>query len=127
MKIRLLTSGFAIWAAATLYLRLDGQRLLHPRPWPATLALFALSFAAMALLARRLCRKARLPSDQWPAGGISLALPTLLFDPFSSAFFSAIFPNIAAEMAGVFGGWMLVCCAGALLGVLQLRPSTPPA
>ena len=63
----------------------------------------------------------------WPAGGISLALPTLLFDPFSSAFFSAIFPNIAPEMAGVFGGWMLVCCAGALLGVLPLRPSTPPA
>src|SRR5260221_11363630 len=109
MKMRLLTSGFAIWAAATLYLRLDGQRLLHPRPWPATLALFALSFAAMALLARRLCRKARLPSDQWPAGAVALALPTLLFDPFSTAFFSAMFPNIAPEMPGAFGGGRLWC------------------
>jgi len=127
MKIRLLAIGFAIWTAASLYLRLDGQRLLHPGSWVATLALFTISFAAMALLARRLCRKVQLPPEQWPAGAVSLALPTLLLDPFSAAFFPSVFPNIAPEMAGVFGGWMLVCCAGALLGVLPFRPATRPA
>jgi len=121
MQLRLLTTGLIIWAGATAYLRLAGQSLLHPRPWPALLLLFALSFAGMALLARRLCRAAHLPREQWPVGAISLALPTLLLDPLSAAFFRVAFPNIAPEMAGVFGGWMLVCCAGALVGVLPLR------
>ncbi len=49
---------------------------------------------------------------------MSVALPTLLLDPFSSAFFPAVFPNMAPEVAGVFGGWMLWCCAGALVGVM---------
>ena len=116
MHTRLFVTGLMIWASATALLRLDGQRLLRPAAWPVTLVLFAVSFLLMALLARRLCR--RLPREQWPAGAISLALPTLLLDPLSSAFFPVVFPNIAPQMAGVFGGWMLVCCAGALAGVM---------
>jgi hypothetical protein len=54
-------------------------------------------------------------------GAFFVMLPTLLLDPFSSAFFPAVFPNIAPEMAGVFGGWMLCSCAGALLGA-AVRP-----
>ena len=117
----LFLTGLVIWVAATLALRLAGQRILRPSPWPATLALFALSFLLMAWLARRLCRRFQLPAERWPAGAISLALPTLLLDPFSSAFFPAVFPNLAPELAGVFGGWMLSCCAGALLGA-TIRP-----
>jgi hypothetical protein len=116
MNRRLLTIGFAIWVIATLALRLAGQVVLQPHPWRATIALFAVSFAVMAWLARRLCRRLRVPPDQWPVGSISLAAPTLMLDPFSSAFFPTIFPNLAPELAGVFGGWMLCCCAGALLG-----------
>jgi len=119
--MRLLLTGFIIWILATAYLRLDGQRLLRSRSWLPVLLLFIVSFVAMALLARRLCRAAQLPREQWPTGAIALALPTLVLDPFSTAFFSTVFPNIAPEMAGVFGGWMLICCAGALLGVLPLR------
>jgi len=51
--------------------------------------------------------------------------PTLLLDPFSSAFFPIVFPNIAPEMAGVFGGWMLLCCAAALVGVTIQWPDRP--
>lgn len=116
MNKNLLAVGFAIWVIATLALRLAGQFVLQPRAWPATIALFAISFMAMAWLARRLCRRLRVPPEQWPVGAISLAAPTLLLDPFSSAFFPTIFPNLAPELAGVFGGWMLCCCAGALLG-----------
>jgi hypothetical protein len=116
MNKHLLAIGVAIWVIATLALRLAGQFVLRPRAWPATVTLFAISFVAMAWLARRLCRRLRVPPDQWAAGSISLAAPTLLLDPFSSAFFPVIFPNLAPELAGVFGGWMLCCCAGALLG-----------
>jgi len=106
--------GLGIWFAATVALRLAGEHVLRPGRGP--LILFAISFPLMAWLARRLCRRFRLPREQWLRGAVSLALPTLLLDPFSSAFFGVVFPNIAPEMAGVFGGWMLWCCAGAIAG-----------
>jgi hypothetical protein len=116
MNIRLFFCGLGIWISATLTLRLTGQHLLHPGDWKGTLILFAISFPLMAWLVPRLCNRFQLPPEQWPAGAISIALPTLLLDPFSSAFFPVMFPNMAPEVAGVFGGWMLCCCAGALVG-----------
>jgi hypothetical protein len=121
MNIRLFLSGLGIWIGATLLLRMRGQHLLHPGDWKGTLILFAVSFPLMAWVVRRLCRSVQLPPEQWPAGAISVALPTLLLDPFSSAFFPIVFPNMSPDVAGVFGGWMLWCCAGALLGV-AIRP-----
>jgi hypothetical protein len=88
------------------------------------LILFAVSFPLMAWLVRRLCGRIQLRPEQWPAGAVSVLLPTLLLDPFSSAFFPVVFPNMAREVAGVFGGWMLWCCAGALIGV-TIRPRRP--
>jgi hypothetical protein len=123
MNVRLLRYGLGIWIAATLALRIGGQYLLRPGDSKGTLLLFAVSFPLMASVVRRLCRTVHLPREQWPAGAISIALPTLLLDPFSSAFFPAVFPNMAPEVAGVFGGWMLWCCAGALAGVV-IRPGT---
>jgi len=123
MHHRLFLYGLGIWLAATALLRLSGQRVLHPDSAIRTLILFAVSFPLMALLARGLCRRLHVPSEAWPAAAISLALPTLLLDPFSSAFFPAVFPNIPASAAGIFGGWMLCCCAGALAGVMIGRHS----
>jgi hypothetical protein len=113
--------GFAIWLGATAFLRVIGQHVLRPNNLLGTIIIFAISFPLMAWLTRRLCSRVHLPPDNWPSGAISLALPTLLLDPFSSAFFPVVFPNIAPELAGVFGGWMLWCCAGALIGA-----SNPP-
>jgi hypothetical protein len=121
MNIGLFLSGVGIWLSATIALRLAGQRLLHPGDWRGTLILFAVSFPLMALLVRRLCRRSQLPPDEWLGGALSVALPTLLLDPFSSAFFPVVFPNMAPEVAGVFGGWMLWCCAGAFAGVSMRR------
>lgn len=125
MNIRLFLYGLAIWLGATIALRMAGQHVLHPDNWKGTLTLFAVSFPLMAWIVRRLCSRSQLRPEEWPAGAISIALPTLLLDPFSSAFFPAVFPNMAPEVAGVFGGWMLWCCAGALLGVTihRSRPS----
>jgi hypothetical protein len=118
MNTSLMLCGLAIWAGATILLRVVGQRLLHPDDWLRTLILFAVSFPLMAWIVRRLCRRFQLPRDQWLRGALSVALPTLLLDPFSSAFFPVVFPNMAPGAAGVFGGWMLWCCAGALSGVI---------
>ena len=108
--------GLGIWIAATVALRIAGEYLLHPGDWKATLVLFAVSFPLMAWVARRLCSRFRLAQEDWLRGAFSIALPTLLLDPFSSAFFPAVFPNMRPEVAGVFGGWMLWCCAGAFVG-----------
>jgi len=118
---RLFLYGLLIWIAATLALRVSGHYLLRPGDWKGVLLLFVLSFPLMASLARGLCSRFKLPREEWPAGAISLVLPTLLLDPFSSAFFPVVFPNMAREAAGVFGGWMLWCCAGALAGVMVYR------
>ena len=116
MSARLVLFGFLAWAAATGALRSLGQHLLRPDDGTSTLVLFAVSFPLMAWLVRRLCLRFRLPREQWLAGAFSILLPTFLLDPFSSAFFPVIFPNMAPEVAGVFGGWMLWCCAGGLVG-----------
>jgi hypothetical protein len=124
MRPRLVLTGLGIWLAGTIALRLAGQRVLHPGSVAGTVILFAVSFPASAWLVRRLCRRAALPQDQWPMGAVSVLLPTLLLDPFSSAFFPVVFPNMAPAVSGVFGGWMLWCCAGALVGV-SIRRAGP--
>lgn len=116
MNRTLLLFGLALWVIGTIGVRVGGQFLLRPGSVVATLVLYAASILAMALLSRRLCRVAGIARRDWSAGAISLAIPTLLLDPLSSAFFPAVFPNITPSAAGLFGGWMLCCCAGALLG-----------
>ena len=113
----LIRSGLVIWLGATLALRFWGQHLLRPGDWKGTLILFAVTLPLIAWLARRLCAGAGLPESEWLHGATALLLPTLLLDPFSSAFFAVVFPNMSPQVAGVFGGWMLWCCAGALVGV----------
>jgi hypothetical protein len=118
MSNRLLRSGLLIWFAATIALRVAGQHILRPDDFKGTLILFLVSFPLMAWVVRRLCLGAHLPRDQWLGGAVSVALPTLLLDPFSCAFFPKVFPNMAPEVAGVFGGWVLWCCAGAVIGAI---------
>jgi hypothetical protein len=118
MRLRLLRSGLIIWFAATIGLRLAGQHLLRPAAPLGTFILFVVSFPLMAWLVRRLCAGAHLPPEQFLAGSVFVALPTLLLDPFSCVFFPVLFPNMAPQVAGVFGGWLLWCCAGAVVGAL---------
>lgn len=116
MNIRLFVYGLIGWVGATAALRVGGQHLLRPGDWKGTVVLYTVSFALMAWLARRLLLALRIRQEQLLAALVSLLLPTLLLDPFSSAFFPALFPNMLPEVAGAFGGWMLISCAGALVG-----------
>ena len=120
---RCFLTGFVIWLVATIVLRFAGQYILHPTSLVAIAVLLLASFPLMALVARRVCSDAGIPREDWPAAGIFLVMPTLVLDTFSTVFFPVVFPNIAPQAAGLFGGWMLCCCAGALLGVnLARRP-----
>ncbi len=118
---RCLITAFVIWLVATIVLRFTGQYLLYPESLVAIAALLLVSFPLMAFIARRICADAALPREQWPAAGIFLVMPTLVLDTFSTVFFPLVYPNIPEQAAGLFGGWMLCCCAGALLGVNLAR------
>jgi hypothetical protein len=108
--------GLGLWIAGTIGIRLAGQHMLHAQSTLGTVTLYVCSFLLMGLLARRIFRGLGLERDSWPRAATLLALPTLLLDPFSSAFFATVFPNVDPAAAGVFGGWMLICCGGAMAG-----------
>jgi hypothetical protein len=76
-----------------------------------------MSFVLMALLVPRICRRLGFQRDLWPKAATLLILPTLVLDPFSCAFFTTMFPNLDPASAGAFGGWMLICCGGGIVGV----------
>ena len=111
-----LLSGLLAWLVGSVALRLGGQYVLPVAGGPQTLLLFAASVPASAWFTRGFCRAFQLKRDRWSAAAVALVLPTLVLDAFSVAFFPIAFPNIAPNAAGVFGGWMLCCCAGGLLG-----------
>lgn len=113
---RLPLVGLFIWAVGTLAIRLAGHRLLQVNRPGRTVILYLVSFVLMALLVPLLCRWLRLPRPAWPAAATVLILPTLLLDPFSCVFFTAVFPNVDPAAAGLFGGWMLICCGGGVVG-----------
>jgi Kef-type K+ transport system membrane component KefB len=113
--------GLLLWIIGTVAIRLAGQHLLHPGRPLSTFIFYLVSFVLMALLIPRIPRSLKLEKDSQLAAISLLILPTLLLDPFSCLFFSIIFPNIAPASAGPFGGWMLICCAGAVLGAWLQR------
>jgi len=116
---RVLVLGMILWLAGTVAIRLVGHRLLHANQPLQTVILYLLSFVLMGLLVRRIFH--RLEKDSWPAATTLLMLPTLILDPFSCAFFHTVFPNVDPAAAGVFGGWMLIFCGGAVAGAWAKR------
>src|SRR5580698_10983315 len=117
MWLRTLLAGILIWTGGTVGVRLSGHRLLQPGHAAQTVCLYLISFLMMAFLVPRICRRIGFERDSWPAAATLLILPTLVLDPFSCAFFTTIFPNLDPASAGAFGGWMLICCGGGIVGV----------
>jgi hypothetical protein len=122
---RYLMRGLVLWLGGTILLRgLPAGRMLAGggRSAAALVVLYAASFALLFFALGRPIVRAKPPADARLAL-IALVLPTLVLDAFSSAFFSAVFPNLPASGAGVFGGWMLICCAGCLAAAFLFRPA----
>src|SRR5579862_2797620 len=118
---RIMVFGFVIWLLASIVLRFVGQYVFHPDSPMAIALLLLASFPLMAIVTRRICADARVPREQWPTAAISFILPSLLLDTFSTTFFATVYPNITPAAAGLFGGWILWCCGGALAGVSFAR------
>jgi Family of unknown function (DUF5367) len=116
---RTLLLGLLLWLAGTVAIRLVGQRLLHANRPVQTVILYLLSFVLMGLLVRRIFR--RVERNLWPTATTLLILPTLILDPFACAFFHTAYPNVDPAAAGIFGGWMLIFCGGAVAGVWVKR------
>lgn len=112
--MRPLIVGIILWLVGTIGIRLGGQFLLRPR---YALALYAISFALMAFLVPRILSGS---SDRRAAVTL-LILPTLTLDALACAFFTTVYPNVDPAAAGLFGGWMLICCGGAVAGVWLMR------
>jgi hypothetical protein len=117
MRLRTLLTGTLIWTAGTIGVRLSGHRLLQPGHPAQTVGLYVISFVLMALLVPLICRRIGFERDLWPKAATLVILPTLILDPFSCVFFASVFPNLDPGAAGAFGGWMLICCGGAVAGV----------
>ena len=108
---RIVIIGFAIWAGATIALRLAGQYILR-----SPIILLAVSIPVMIGVALAVLRRSRTPAMD----AIYLAAPGMLLDAISAVWFPAIFPNVPADKAGLFGGWLLLCNVVVLLTAVGL-------
>ena len=112
---RLAWAGFAIWLAATIALRLAGQWVIRPGSALEILVLLAVSGVLMYQLPRGLFAAMRVAPADYARGAILLVAPGMLLDTISAIWFARVFPNIAPDAAGLFGGWLLFCNVIALI------------
>lgn len=109
---RLVFSGFLIWLGATIALRFAGQFVFRVHP----VILLAVTVPLMFLVARAI-----LGGNERPAlGAIALVTPGMLLDTISTIWFAQVFPNIRADAAPLFGGWILFCNVVVLVTALTL-------
>jgi hypothetical protein len=118
---RALWFGLGLWIAGTIGVRASGGSILRAHDVGRTIVLYTVSFAVMAMIVPRIFRRLKLERESWPAAATMLMLPTLLLDPLSCLFFANVFPRADPAAAGVFGGWMLICGGGAVIGAWAKR------
>jgi len=129
---RIAAVGFAIWLGATIMLRLGGQFVFRDSGGPATLLVLLVSVPLMIVVARAVLGS--LAPAERALGGIVLVAPGMLLDTFSTIWFTRVFPNIRADAAAAFGGWLLLCNVVVLLTaalsrvrIRQAESAEPPA
>jgi len=108
--------GFAIWLGATVALRLFGQFVFRDSGVASSLVILLVSAPVMFFVARSVL--AGIPSNERARAAIALVSPGMLLDTFSTIWFARVFPNIRADAAAVFGGWLLFCNVVVLLTVV---------
>jgi len=118
---RALIYGVLLWLVGTIAIRFGAYRLLDAQVPYRALLLYAVSFATMAVVVPGICRGLGLEKDAWFPATTLLMLPTLILDPLSCVFFTRLFPGADPAAAGIFGGWMLAFCGGAVAGVWVRR------
>jgi len=109
--------GLGMWVAGTLAIRIAGARALPTGAPLRTAALYLGSFALMAWAMPRICQGIGIEPSRWFEATTLAMLPTLLLDAWACLFFTKLYPNLDPAAAGIFGGWMLMFCAGAVAGI----------
>jgi hypothetical protein len=117
---RMLAVGFVLWLVGTIGIRIFGQYLFRPDN-PISVVALLISFPLMFLLVRKICADANVPVEQWPLASVVLLTPTFVLDTLSTILFPIFYPNIDQHAAGLYGGWIIWCIGGALLGVTVKR------
>jgi hypothetical protein len=120
---RMAVTGFVIWAAATIALRLGGQYVFGHVP---PLLLLLITLPVMMFVTRALLRR-YVTAEQRALAAIALVAPGMLLDTISAVWFPLIFPNIRIGCSGLFGGWLLFCNVVVLLTAVLYRPSARAA
>ena len=110
-------TGFVIWAAATLALRLGGQYVFAAPPTVVLLVSLPLMIAVAVTVLRN--------AEERALAAIALVAPGMLLDTISTIWFSRVFPNIRPDAAGLFGGWLLFCNIVVLLTAVMWRAPHP--
>src|SRR5262249_7082979 len=115
--------GFAIWLGASVALRLVGQYIFGEPAVARTLVVLLVSVPIMILVARAVL--GWLPAADRPLGAIALVAAGMVLDTFSTIWFTRVFPNMRADAAPVFGGWLLLCNVVVLLtaALWRARPA----
>jgi len=114
--------GFVIWLVATVALRLGGQYVLHAST-ASIILLLLFSLPVMVGVALAMLRPYAVAHERGLAA-IALVAPGMILDTVSASWFPALFPNIPANAAGVFGGWLLFCNVVVLLTAAVMGPGT---
>jgi hypothetical protein len=112
--------GFLIWAIATVALRLAGQYVFRGG---SGIPLLLVSLPLMIGVALALLRPHRIAEER-ALGAIVLVAPGMILDTVSAMWFPTIFPNIRADAAGLFGGWLLFCNVVVLLTAISTRTAS---
>ena len=115
---RFVIVGFVIWAGATIALRVAGQYVFRSTGTAAAVLLLLISLPLMVAVAVAVLQNA----EQRALAAIALVAPGMLLDTISSIWFSRVFPNIRADAAGLFGGWLLFCNVVVLLTAVTYAP-----
>ena len=106
-------TGVVIWAAATAALRLRGEWLFASVDVQQALLLLGVSLPLMIFVAISVL--GGFHGDRKTRAAIVLVAPGMLLDTISAIAFPSVFPNIRADAAGLFGGWLLFCNVVVLL------------
>ncbi|CAH0120125.1 MULTISPECIES: DUF5367 family protein [unclassified Paenibacillus] len=110
--------GFLLWLAATLVFRFGGSVLLDPGNMTLIVVLFAVVLAMRPVLIG-LFKLRNVSRGERMHAAVSVAVPGMLLDMFSIAWYQTVFPGLTAEQLPLLCAWLFWAYAIMILSGLQ--------
>lgn len=99
-------AGIAVWAVATVLLRVMGQYLLIPGQTYLTVGAFAGVAVLMVVLMSVLYRVKHVRGSERVLAATLFAVSGILLDAGTVFFFTDVFPNMLPTANGLFAAWL---------------------